>query len=498
MHRNLSVAALYEHALRNGEGALGADGQLVVDTGAHTARSPGDKFVVREPSTGTLVDWGESNRPIDAAAFDALLERARAYLSGRDTYVVDAYAGAGPGDRVTLRLTTDLAWHALFARNLFSARDLRFGDGLEPDLTVVDAAGFEADPARDGTSSGTFVLLDLGRRIVLIGGTRFAGELKKSIFTVLNYLLPLRGVLPMHCAANVGPAGETALFFGSSGAGKTTLSANAGRHLLGDDEHAWSSCGVANLEAGCYAGVAELSRASAAEIWDASHRFGAVLENVVYDPHSRELDPADTSRTDNARASYSVREIPGSLPGALTDHPRAVVFLVPDAFGVLPPVARLTHSQAVDHFLYGYAGEFDSGGAPVATFSACFGAAFLVHRPERYAKLFAERIAEHRVECWLVNTGWGGEPRGAGRRTPIEFTRRLIAAALDGEFAVCEYEIDPFFGLARPRGTPCMPGELLDPRATWPDAAAYAAQATILATLLRERGAALATVPLLQ
>jgi phosphoenolpyruvate carboxykinase (ATP) len=480
------VPDLYEHALRNGEGQLGAAGQFVVETGEHTGRSPKDKFFVREPGSETHIDWGETNKPIDAATFDALFERVAAYLSEREIYALDSYVGADERYRLPIRVITQYAWQSLFARDLFITPAAPPAD-FSPQFTIVDAAEFVAEPARDGTRSGTFVLVNMARKIVLIGGTRYAGEIKKSVFTIMNYLMPLRQVLPMHCSANVGAAGDTAIFFGLSGTGKTTLSADSNRPLVGDDEHGWSADGIFNFEGGCYAKVIRLSQKAEPEIWAATHRFGTVLENVVMDESSRELDLESEAKTENTRAAYPVEFIPNIVPGLMAGHPKTIVMLTADAFGVLPPIAKLSPEQAMYHFLSGYtakvAGTEKGVTEPTATFSTCFGAPFMVHHPTVYAKLLGERIAQHDVTCWLVNTGWTGGAYGVGKRMAIAHTRAMVNAALDGSLKGVSFEREPFFGLAIPTSVPNVPSEVLNPRNAWPDKADYDASAKKLAGL---------------
>jgi phosphoenolpyruvate carboxykinase (ATP) len=489
--RNLSVAELYEHALRRDEGALGADGQLIVDTGKHTGRSPKDKFFVREPSSEGHIDWGTTNKPIDAAKFDALLERVGEYLSQRDLYVLDCNVGADPKYRLGVRVVTELAWQNLFARDLFIIPEQPPSD-FKPDFTVVDAALFDADPARDGTNSSTFILVNFAKKIVLIGGTRYAGEIKKSVFTIMNYLLPLRNVLSMHASANVGPDGDVAIFFGLSGTGKTTLSADSHRPLIGDDEHGWSlDDGVFNFEGGCYAKVIRLSQSAEPEIWAASHRFGTVLENVVFDEATRRLDLDSQTKTENTRSAYPLNFIPNVHPGSRAGHARSIVMLTADAFGVLPPISRMTTEQAMYHFLSGYtakvAGTERGVNEPEATFSTCFGAPFMVHPPTVYAKLLGERIEKFNVSCWLVNTGWTGGPYGVGSRMKIAYTRAMVNAAIEGKLdAGITFRPEPFFGLQIPSSVPGVPTEVLDPRAAWSDKSAYDAQAKKLAKLFAD------------
>jgi phosphoenolpyruvate carboxykinase (ATP) len=489
VHRNLSVSALYEHALRKGEGELGADGQFVVETGEHTGRSPKDKFFVREPGSETHIDWGETNKAIEPAVFDALLARVAAFLGEREIYALDTYVGADARYRLPVRVITQYAWHSLFARNLFLTPETA-PENFAPEFTVIDAAEFVADPKRDGTRSGTFVLVNMARKIVLIGGTRYAGEIKKSVFTIMNYLMPLRSVLPMHCSANVGGDGASAIFFGLSGTGKTTLSADSNRPLVGDDEHGWSADGVFNFEGGCYAKVIRLSQKAEPEIWSASHRFGAVIENVVLDPVTRALDLDSEAKTENTRSAYPVDFIPNIVPGLMAGHPKTIIMLTADAFGVLPPISKLTPEQAMYHFLSGYtakvAGTEKGVTEPTATFSTCFGAPFMVHHPTVYAKLLGERIAKHEVTCWLVNTGWTGGAYGVGKRMSIAHTRAMVNAALDGTLSGATFRDEPFFGLSIPTALDGVPADVLDPRNAWADPSAYDAQAKKLAGLFFE------------
>jgi phosphoenolpyruvate carboxykinase (ATP) len=489
VHWNLSVPELVEHAVRNGEGSLGRHGQLVVSTGKHTGRSPNDKFFVREPDSEVHIDWGTTNRPIDGARFDALLARVAVYLADKELYALDCHVGADERFRLPIRIITEYAWQSVFARDLF-IDDADDADDFAPQFTVIDAARFTAEPARDGTKSETFILINFARRIVLIGGTRYAGEIKKSVFTLMNYLMPLRDVLPMHCSANVGAQGDGAIFFGLSGTGKTTLSADPHRPLVGDDEHGWSSDGVFNFEGGCYAKVIKLRAEQEPEIWAASHQFGTIIENVVIDPVTRELDLDSAALTENTRSAYPLRAIPNIVAGSKAGHPRTIVMLTADAFGVLPPIARLTTPQAMYHFLSGYtaktAGTENGVTGTVATFSTCFGAPFMVHHPTVYAKLLGARIADHDVTCWLVNTGWVGGPPGVGNRMKLAYTRAMVNAAIDGRLADVAFWTEPFFGLAIPRGVPGVPAEVLDPRGAWSDASAYDAQAAHLAGLFFE------------
>ncbi len=485
---NLSPAELVEHALRRGEGVLGRDGQLIVDTRPHTGRSPRDKFFVREPSSEAHIDWGETNQSIDADTFDRLWDRVQTYLSERDVYSVDCFVGADEAYRLPVRVYTELAWHSLFANHLFITPPTR-ESGFTPAFTVVDAALFEADPARDGTRTSTFVLINFAKRVILIGGTRYAGEIKKSVFTIMNYLLPLRDTLPMHCSANVGADGDVAIFFGLSGTGKTTLSSDSHRPLIGDDEHAWSADGVFNFEGGCYAKVIRLSQKAEPEIWAASHRFSAVLENVVYDEKMRALDVDSEEKTENTRAAYPIDFIPNVVRSGCGGVPKTVIMLTADAFGVLPPIAKLSREQAMYHFLSGYtakvAGTERGVTEPTATFSTCFGAPFMVHHPTVYSKLLGRKIEENDVECWLVNTGWTGGPYGVGKRMSIAHTRAMVNAAIEGRITGT-FTREPFFGLLVPEQVPDVPADVLNPRNAWSDTAAYDAQAKKLARLFFE------------
>ena len=487
--RNLSVAELYEHALRRDEAVLGADGQLIVDTGKHTGRSPKDKFFVKEPSSEKYIDWGTTNRPVEAAKFDALLGRVSQYLSQRDIYVLDCNLGADPRYQLNVRIVTEFAWHNLFAKQLF-IRPEKVPTDFKPDFTVIDAALFEADPARDGTNSSTFIFVNFAKKIVLIGGTRYAGEIKKSVFTIMNYLLPLRNVMPMHCSANVGPDDDVAIFFGLSGTGKTTLSADPGRALIGDDEHGWSDHGVFNFEGGCYAKAIHLSAELEPQIFPTTQTFGTVLENVVIDPESRELDLDDASLTENTRAAYPLSSVANTVASGCAGHPRNIVMLTADAFGVMPPIAKMTPAQAMYHFLSGYtakvAGTEKGVTEPQTTFSHCFGAPFMVHPPTKYAEMLGQRIAKHQVQCWLVNTGWSGGPYGVGKRMKLPYTRAMVNAALAGHLDDTPCTPDPIFKVAVPIDVPGVPKEVLNARSTWKDPAAYDAKARELARKFAE------------
>jgi phosphoenolpyruvate carboxykinase (ATP) len=486
VYYNLPPARLYELALRRGDGRLAAHGPLATRTDPHTGRSPNDRFVVREPSSEDQVGWGSVNRPLPEATFDALLERMGRYALGRDVFVRDCFAGADPRYRVRIRIITEKAWHALFAYNMF----LRPAEGenlagFEPDFTVLDLCDYKA-PQLDGLNSSTFIALHLGRGLVLIGGTNYAGEIKKSIFSALNYRLPQQGVFPMHCSANVGPAGDAAVFFGLSGTGKTTLSADASRTLVGDDEHGWSDDGVFNFEGGCYAKAINLSPSGEPEIFATTRMFGTVAENVVLDDE-RNILFDDNSITENTRLSYPIWMIPNASETGMAGHPKTVVFLTADAYGILPPVARLTPEQAMYHFLSGYtakvAGTERGVTEPKATFSACFGEPFMVLPPGRYAEMLGDRIRRHDARVFLVNTGWTGGPYGTGTRMKLAHTRCMVNAALAGELDDVETVTDPFFGLAVPVHVEGVPREVLDPRATWADPEAYDAKARELAAM---------------
>jgi phosphoenolpyruvate carboxykinase (ATP) len=485
---NLSVPALYEEAVRRHEGLISAGGPLVCRTGQHTGRSPNDKFIVREPSSEDKVWWGKVNRPVEAKAFDALYERMLNYVEGKELFVRDSYAGADPRYRLPVRVITEQAWHSLFAKHMFIDVPGVVGRPAHtPEFTVIDLPGLHADPAAHGTNSEVFILLNFAKKLVLIGGTSYAGEIKKSIFTVMNYMLPLRNVMSMHCSANVGTAGDVALFFGLSGTGKTTLSSDPERNLIGDDEHGWSEDGVFNIEGGCYAKMIRLSEEAEPQIYETTRRFGTVLENVKMDTDTRELDFDNDSLTENTRGAYPIEFIDNSVPSGQAGHPRNIIMLTADAFGVLPPIARLTPAGAMYHFLSGYtakvAGTEKGVTEPKATFSTCFGAPFMVLHPTVYAKFLGEKIARHDVRVWLVNTGWTGGPYGTGTRMKISHTRAMIRAALAGQLDNVAYETDPIFNLQVPQAVPGVPAEVLKPRNTWKDAAAYDEQARKLARM---------------
>jgi phosphoenolpyruvate carboxykinase (ATP) len=484
---NLPAPALYEEAIRRREAILCHDGPLAVRTGHHTGRSPGDKVFVREPGSEEDLWWGDINLPIEPARFETLYGRLRAYLQMKDVFVQDLHACANPRHRLKVRVITEYAWHSLFVRNLLLVPPDSDLEGFVPDLTIIDVPRFHAVPELDGTKSEVFIAVDLSRRLVLIGGTSYAGEMKKSVFTALNYLLPLQGVLPMHCSANVGPAGDSALFFGLSGTGKTTLSADPRRRLIGDDEHGWDDEGVFNFEGGCYAKVIRLSPQDEPEIFATTRRFGTVLENTVVDTDSRVPDLDDDALTENTRAAYPLSHLGNTVLDGRGAHPRHIVFLTADAFGVMPPIARLTREQAMYHFLSGYtarvAGTEKGVSDPKAVFSACFGAPFLPLPPARYAQLLGEKLTTHGSTVWLVNTGWTGGPYGVGKRMRIGWTRAMIDAALTGRLDEGRFEPDPVFGLALPADVPGVPREVLRPRNTWANGADHDAQASRVAEM---------------
>jgi phosphoenolpyruvate carboxykinase (ATP) len=478
VYRNLSTPALYEEAIRRHEAQVAHLGALVTRTGTYTGRSAGDKFVVREPSSEDKIWWGDYNRPIEPDRFEGLKRRLQAYLQGRDVFVMDCYAGADPAYRLQVRVVTQHAWHSLFARNMFlrEFNDRVLAD-FAPELTVLHCPDFQAIPEVDGTRSEAFILLNFAERLVIIGGTSYAGEIKKSVFTAMNYLLPQRGVLPMHCSANVGPNGDSAIFFGLSGTGKTTLSADPERYLVGDDEHGWTDSGVFNFEGGCYAKVIRLDPEAEPEIYETTRRFGTILENVAMDPQTRRLDLDDGSLTENTRAAYPITHLPNIVADGLAPPPKNVIMLTADAFGVLPPIARLTREQAMYHFISGYtakvAGTERGVTEPSATFSPLFGAPFMALHPTVYADLFGKYLDRTGAKVWLVNTGWTGGPYGVGERISIRHSRAVVRAALSGDLDEVTVAPDPAFGVGIPAAVPGVPGELLHPRDTWPDPAEY-------------------------
>src|SRR5579864_2236620 len=486
------TSALYEEAIRRYEAALSHLGPLVVRTGQHTGRLPHDKFFVREASSEKNICWGKINRPIDAAKFDALKSRLCAYLQGKDIFIQNCYAGADEQYRIPIRIISERASAALFARTMFIRElDLEKLAQHVPEFTVLHAPSFHADPAIDGTHSEAFVLLHFGKKLILIGGTAYAGEIKKSIFTVMNYLLPQKGVMAMHCSANYGAdENDVAIFFGLSGTGKTTLSADPDRTLIGDDEHGWSDNGAFNFEGGCYAKVIRLSPAGEPEIYETTRRFGTILENVTMDMRTRHVDLDDAALTENTRAAYPITHIPNMTRTGKAGHPRHIIMLTCDAFGVLPPVARLTPAQAMYHFLAGYTAKVAGTEAgikePQATFSPCFGAPFMALPPTTYAKLLGDKLARHNVDVWLINTGWSGGSYGQGQRIKLASTRAMVKAVLSGALKNVATKPDPIFGIAVPMSCPGVPGEILDARNTWKDKAAYDHKAVELAVLFEK------------
>jgi phosphoenolpyruvate carboxykinase (ATP) len=485
VYYNLSEVELYEESLRRGEADLTADGALRARTGQHTGRSPKDKFVVRDASTDGQV-WWDNNKPMSPEHFELLRQDMLAHASGKTLYVQDLVGGADAQNALPTRVITELAWHALFIRNLLIRPKRETLNGFQQKLTIINLPSFKADPARHGCRSETVIACDLANGVVLIGGTSYAGENKKSVFTVLNYLLPAKGVMPMHCSANVGNEGDTAVFFGLSGTGKTTLSADPTRTLIGDDEHGWGETGVFNFEGGCYAKAIKLSAEAEPEIYAATRRFGTVLENVVLD-ENRVPDFDDNSLTENTRSAYPLHFIPNASETGLAPHPKTIIMLTADAFGVMPPIAKLTPEQAMYHFLSGYtakvAGTEKGVTEPEATFSTCFGAPFMPRHPAEYGNLLKELIARHGVDCWLVNTGWTGGAYGTGKRMPIKATRALLTAALNGSLKSADFRIDPNFGFAVPIAVDGVETSILDPRSTWADGAAYDVQAKKLASM---------------
>ncbi len=489
LYWNLPPAELAERAIRAGEGRLASNGALVCTTGPHTGRSPNDKFVVDEPDSRDRIWWGKVNQRMSAEHFDRLHRRVADYYADKQLYVRDMYAGADPATRLPIRVVNESAWHNLFAAQLFIRPEPGSTVDFTPGFTVLNAPGCKADPATDGTHSPTFVAVSFHKRIVLIGGTAYAGEIKKSIFTVMNYVLPTSGILSMHCSANIGAGGDTALFFGLSGTGKTTLSADPERRLIGDDEHGWSDGGVFNIEGGCYAKCIHLSKTYEPQIYNAI-RFGSVLENVVIDDASRAIDYDSAALTENTRAAYPLDYIEGAVIPSVGPHPRNIIFLTCDAFGVLPPVSALSPEQAMYHFLSGYtakvAGTEKGVTEPQATFSTCFGAPFLPLPPATYANMLGKKMAHHGVKCWLVNTGWSGGGYGIGHRFSLRYTRAIVKAILTGVLAEATTKPDPVFGVNVPQSCPEVPANLLIPRSTWNDGAQYDARAKELAGLFTQ------------
>jgi len=486
---NLNTPELYEEIARRREGIFSNHGCILVDTGEHTGRAAKDKAIVREPGSEEKVFWGDVNKDFPQEKFNALKARMMAHAKGRELFVQDTFVGADPKYRLPIRVVSELAWHSLFARTMFISNPSETTPH-NPEFTIINFPSFQANPQRDGTRSPTFILMDFSQRLVLIGGTSYAGETKKSAFTIMNYLLPQRDVMSMHCSANVGAQGDVAIFFGLSGTGKTTLSADPERRLIGDDEHGWSDDGVFNFEGGCYAKVIKLSAEAEPDIYRTTKMFGTILENVVYDPATREINLDDPRKTENTRASYPLTSINNIVPEGHGGHPRNIIMLTADAFGVLPPVARLSPEQAMYHFLSGYtakvAGTEKGIKEPEATFSTCFGAPFMVLHPGVYADLLGKQMSKHNAVCWLVNTGWSGGPYGVGQRMKISYTRAMIRAILNGSLAQTQTTPDPIFGVGVPVSCPEVPEQVLQPRNTWKDKEAYDRQAKDLARRFNE------------
>ncbi|WP_410216447.1 phosphoenolpyruvate carboxykinase [Paracoccus sp. (in: a-proteobacteria)] len=491
VHYNLLEPALMTEAVSRGEGQLGLGGTFLVSTGAHTGRSPKDKFVVRTPGVEDSI-WWDNNKPMAPEAFDLLHADMLAHMKGRDYFVQDLFGGADANNRLDVRVVTELAWHGLFIRHLLRRPEAQELEAFVPEFTIINCPGFKADPARHGCRSETVIAMNFDKKLILIANTAYAGENKKSVFTLLNYLLPEKGIMPMHCSANHAPGNpdDSAVFFGLSGTGKTTLSADPSRVLIGDDEHGWSDTGIFNFEGGCYAKTINLSAKAEPEIHATTSRFGTVIENMVFDKDSLELDFEDNSITDNMRCAYPLEAISNASATSLGGHPKNVIMLTCDAYGVLPPIARLTPAQAMYHFLSGFTSKTPGTevgvSEPTPTFSTCFGAPFMPRRPEVYGKLLQDKIAQHGASCWLVNTGWTGGAFGTGKRMPIAATRALLAAALDGSLNDVEFRKDQNFGFEVPVSVPGVEDRLLDPRQTWTDPAAYDAQARKLVQMFSD------------
>jgi phosphoenolpyruvate carboxykinase (ATP) len=491
VYYNLPEPALITEAVVRGEGRLGLGGAFLVSTGAHTGRSPKDKFVVRTPDVEDSI-WWDNNAAMAPDAFDRLHHDMLAHMQGRDYFVQDLFAGADPDLRLDVRVITELAWHGLFIRHLLRRPEAAELDGFTPEFTIINCPSFKADPAKHGCRTETVIAISFERKLILIGGTSYAGENKKSVFTLLNYLLPEKGIMPMHCSANHAPGDPTdsAIFFGLSGTGKTTLSADPSRALIGDDEHGWSDRGIFNFEGGCYAKTINLSPEAEPEIHATTARFGTVIENMVFDPLTLELDFQDNSITDNMRCAYPLEAISNASKTSLGGHPKNVIMLTCDAYGVLPPIARLSPAQAMYHFLSGFTAKTPGTEVgvtePIPTFSTCFGAPFMPRRPEVYGRLLADRIGRHGASCWLVNTGWTGGAFGTGSRMPIAATRALLAAALDGSLNTAQFRKDPNFGFDVPVSVPGVRDSLLDPRQTWADGTAYDRQAAKLVQMFSD------------
>ena len=485
---NLTTEALYEEAVFRGEGRISKHGPLLVYTGKHTARAANDKLIVREPSTEGHIWWGDYNRPYSTESFDMLVSRLQGFLQGRDLFVQDCYAGADPEFRLPIRVITEYAWHSIFARNMFILPE-SYDEYKQhvPEFTIIAVPSFKSFPQIDHTNSDTVIALNFEKKLGLIGNSAYGGEIKKSIFTVMNYLLPLEGVMTMHCSANIGKKDDVALFFGLSGTGKTTLSADPNRRLIGDDEHGWSDEGVFNFEGGCYAKIIALSPTAEPDIYATTKKFGTILENVVFDPVTRNIDLDDDRFTQNTRASYPLEFIENATSSKRGGHPKNIILLTCDASGVMPPIAKLTPDQALYHFISGYTAkvggtEIGVGDEPEITFSTCFGGPFMVHHPAFYAEILKKKILKHNVKCWLINTGWVGGPYGVGKRISIKYTRAMLNAALNGELDDVEFFSDPVFGFSVPRTCPGVPDDVLDPASSWPSKEEYMKKYRSLAT----------------
>lgn len=491
IYYNLSTPALYEQAIRRREASVADNGPLVVRTGQHTGRSPNDKFIVEESSSADLIWWGKVNKKIDDKSFYRIYAKMLAYIQNKDLYIQDLYAGKDEKYKLPVRVITETAWHNLFARNLLVVPETEAEmDAHNPEFTIIHMPSLQADPDTDNTNSPVFVVVNFGRKLVLIGGSSYAGEIKKSVFTIMNYLLPQKGVMSMHCSANIGEQGDVAVLFGLSGTGKTTLSADPTRRLIGDDEHGWSDDGVFNIEGGCYAKVIKLSAEAEPDIYNCTRLFGTILENVAMDTDLRTLDLNDGSLTENTRAAYPITHIKNIELKGKAGHPKNIIMLTADAFGVLPPIAKLSPEQAMYHFLSGYtakvAGTEKGVTEPKATFSTCFGAPFMSLKPSVYAELLGKKIDKHKSNCWLINTGWSGGPYGVGSRMKISYTRAMLNAALSGELDNVETFEDPIFGIQIPKSVNNVPEEVLNPRNTWKDKEKYDIAAKKLATMFHE------------
>jgi phosphoenolpyruvate carboxykinase (ATP) len=484
---NLDASRLYEHAVANNEGKVAKGGAFVTLTGQHTGRSPNDRFVVEDDASKSEISWGKVNVPIGADKFDQLYDKMVAHMADKDVFVQDCYAGADEDYRLKVRVVTEGAMHNMFTRNMFIQPDDSLLSSFEPEFVVLQAPSLTADPVSDGTTSGTFIVVNMEKRMILVGGSGYAGEIKKSIFSIMNFMLPPKNVLPMHCSANTSEDDNSAIFFGLSGTGKTTISADQSRILIGDDEHGWGPNGVFNFEGGCYAKTIALTIETEPEIFETTRTFGSLLENVLCDEDTRELDFFDTTHSENGRVSYDISKIPNASETGKAGHPKNIIMLTCDAFGVLPPISQLSPDQAMYHFMSGYtakvAGTERGLKETVATFSACFGAPFMPRHPSVYAKLLGDKMAEHSAKCWLVNTGWSGGGYGVGSRMKIAYTRAMVNAALNGELDNVEFVVDPNFGVSVPQSCPNVPGEVLNPRNTWADKDDYDVKAQEVAKL---------------